>query len=103
MTTLAVRARAWLTTHHIAQLALLVPPLIVVRVGAEYLRLKAVADPNLPALVEPLFVSIAATGAVSIVALVLYFAGRERALLVLTAAAIAGLIVYKLLAMPGLA
>lgn len=102
MTTLAQRARSWATVHHFAQLALLVQPLIVLRTGGEYLRLKWADTGSLPELVEPLFIALAAVGAVSIVSLLLYFTGRERGVLVLTLAGIVGLIVYKLVAMPGL-
>jgi hypothetical protein len=100
MTTLAARARAWLTVHHFAQLALLIPPLIVLRTGGEYLRLSSAGAPDLPDLVAPLFIALAAAGAVSIVSLLLYFAGRERGVLALTVAGIAALIAYKLVAMP---
>jgi hypothetical protein len=102
MTTLAARARTWLTLRHFAQLALLIQPLIVLRTAAEYLRLKSAGDASLPDLVQPLFVSLAAVGLVSIVSLLLYFTGRERSVLVLTLAGIVGLIAYKLIAMPSL-
>jgi hypothetical protein len=102
MATRAERARAWLTVHHFAQLALLIQPLIVLRTGGEYLRLKWAGEASLPALIEPLFIALAAVGAVSIVSLMLYFTGRERAVLVITAAGIAALIAYKLIAMPAL-
>ena len=100
--TVLQRVRGWLTVHHLAQLALLVQPLIVVRTGGEYLRLKWAASAALPALIEPLFISLAAVGAVSIVSLLLYFNGRERAVLAVTVVGIAVLIAYKLVAMPGL-
>lgn len=97
----AARIRHWLTLHHFAQLALLVPPLIVARTAGEYMRLKWTGALD-PALIEPLFVSMAAVGAFMIVTLLLYFARRERTLLALTLVGIAALIAYKMLAMPGL-
>lgn len=102
MTTMLSRARGWLTVHHLAQLALVVQPLIVVRTGAEYLRLRWAGSQSLPELVEPLFISLAAIGAVAIVSLLLYFYGRERSVLALTLAGIVALVVYKLVAMPAL-
>lgn len=100
MTTLAQRARTWLTVHHFAQLALLIQPLIVLRTGGEYLRLKWAGATDLPQLIEPLFIALAAVGAVSIVSLLLYFSGRERGVLALTVVGIVALIVYKLITMP---
>jgi hypothetical protein len=102
MTTLLDRARLWATGHHFAQLALLVQPLIVFRTAGEYLRLKWAGSATLPALLDPLFVSLAAVGVGAIASLILYFNGRERAVIVLTLTGIAALITYKLLAMPGL-
>ncbi len=95
------RMRGWFTIHHVAQLALLVPPLIVARTAGEYVRLKWTGSVD-PALIEPLFISLAAVGAFTLVALLLYFGRRERALLVLTVLGIAALATYKMLAMPGL-
>lgn len=103
MTTLAERARSWLTVHHFAQLALLIEPLIVLRTGGEYLRLEWSGAGSLPELIEPLFIALAAIGAISILSLLLYFSGRERGVLVVTLAGIAGLIAYKPIAMPALA
>jgi len=102
MTAIIARARDWATAHHFAQLALLVQPLIVVRTAGEYLRLKWQGSETLPALIDPLFISLAALGLAAIASLVLYFNRRERAVIVLTLAGIAGLIAYKLLAMPTL-
>ena len=102
MSTLTQRVRAWATAHHFAQLALLVQPLIVVRTGGEYMRLKWADSDALPALIEPLFTALAAIGVVSIVSLLLYFNRRDRSVLVLTLAGIVALVVYKLVAMPGL-
>jgi hypothetical protein len=96
------RARAWFTLHHWAQLALLVQPLIVVRTGGEYLRLKWAGTADVAALIEPLFVSLAAVGLVAIASLLLYFNRREGSVVALTLVGIAGLIAYKLIAMPGL-
>src|SRR4051812_46468578 len=90
--TVLQRVRDWFTVRHLAQLALLVQPLIVVRTGGEYLRLKWAGGAALPALIEPLFISVAAVGAVSIVSLLLYFNGRERAVLAVTVIGIAALI-----------
>jgi hypothetical protein len=98
---LVSRMRGWLTVRHFAQLALLVQPLIVVRTGGEYLRLKWAGAVD-PALIEPLFISVAAVGVVAIVSLLLYFNRRERGILVLTVVGIAALIAYKMLAMPSL-
>ncbi|MEO8756379.1 MAG: hypothetical protein ABI398_01320 [Devosia sp.] len=107
MTTLAQggfmqRARRWLTVHHLAQLALIVQPLIVFRTGGEYLRLKWAGSDAIPALIDPLFISVSAIGAAAIVSLLLYFNGRERSVLALTVTGIAALIAYKLTAMPSL-
>ena len=97
------RVRGWFTVHHFAQLALLVQPLIIFRTGGEYLRLKWAGTDTLPALLDPLFISIAVVAVVAMASLILYFNRRERTVLVLTLAGIAALIVYKLVAMPGLA
>jgi hypothetical protein len=102
MTSIVHRTRAWFTVHHLAQLALLVQPLIVFRTGGEYLRLKWIGTDTLPDLIDPLFISVAAVAVAAIVSLMLYFNGRERSVLVLTVAGIAALIAYKLIAMPGL-
>lgn len=99
----ARRLRGWLTIHHLAQLALIVQPLIVFRTGGEYLRLKWAGSAALPELIEPLFISLAAIAVAAIVSLLLYFNGRERSVLALTIVGIAALIAYKLTAMPGLA
>ena len=99
---ITARIRRWFTVHHLAQLALIVQPLIVFRVGGEYLRLKWAGSDAVPALIDPLFISVSAVGAAAIVSLLLYFNGRERAVLVLTVVGIAALIAYKLTAMPGL-
>ena len=96
------RFRGWLTAHHLAQIALLVQPLIVVRTGGEYLRLKWAGSDAVPALIEPLFIALAAVGTVTIASLLLYFNGRDRSVLALTLVGIVALIVYKLTAMPGL-
>lgn len=96
------RARAWFTLHRWAQLALLVQPLIVVRTGGEYLRLKWAASGDVGAPVEPLFVSLAAVGLLAMVSLLLYFNRREGSVVALTVAGTAALIVYKLVAMPSL-
>ncbi|MEP7241612.1 MAG: hypothetical protein ABI697_12060 [Devosia sp.] len=96
------RVRAWFTTHHIAQLALVVHPLIVVRTGGEYLRLRWAGSADLPALIEPLFISLAAVGALAILNLILYFNRREGWVIALTAVGIAALVAYKLAAMPSL-
>lgn len=97
----AAPIRRWFTLHHLAQLALLVPPLIVARTAGEYMRLKWAGTLD-PGLIEPLFMSLAAIGVFTLVALLLYFARRERTLLVLTLVGIAALIAYKMLAMPSL-
>lgn len=102
MSTLAARIRGWFTVHHLAQAALIIQPLIVFRTGGEYFRLKWNGDPALPALIDPLLLSISAIAAAMIVSLLLYFNRREGAVVVLTLAGIAALIVYKLVAMPGL-
>lgn len=96
------RVRHWSTVHHFAQLALLVQPLIVFRTAGEYLRLKWAGTATLPALIDPLFISLAAIGVAAIASLILYFNHRERAVVVLTVVGIAALIAYKLLAMPSL-
>ena len=95
------RLRGWFTIHHFAQLALLVQPLIVARTAGEYIRLSAAGTVD-PALIEPLFISLAAVGVVTIVSLLLYFARRERTVLLLTLIGIIALVAYKMLAMPGL-
>ena len=95
------RFRGWFTIHHLAQLALLVQPLIVARTAGEYVREQAAGTVD-PALIGPLFISLTAVGIVTIVALLLYFGRRERSVLVLTGLGIAALIAYKMLAMPGL-
>ncbi len=95
------RLRGWFTVHHFAQLALLVQPLIVARTAGEYVRQQAAGSVD-PALVEPLFIALTAVGLITIATLLLYFARREKAVLALTLVGIAALIVYKLLAMPGL-
>ena len=101
-TTLLRRIRSWFSLHHWAQIALVVQPLIVVRTGAEYLRLRMSDSGALPSLVEPLFVALAGVGILAIVTLVLYFFKRERAVVVLTLFGVVALIAYKLMAMPGL-
>lgn len=100
--TIRQRGRSWLTLHHFAQLALLVQPLIVFRTAGEYLRLKWAQSETIPALLDPLFISLAAIGAASILSLILYFNGRERSVLALTIGGIIALVIYKLVAMPGL-
>jgi hypothetical protein len=102
MTSLAQRVGPWLTIHRLAQFALLIPPLIVLRTGGEYVRLKAAGAAGLPDLVEPLFIALASVGAVSILSLLLYFTRHERSLLVLVVLGICALIAYKLIAMPAL-
>ena len=99
---LGARVRAWFTVHHLAQLALVIQQVIVLRVSAEYLRLEAAGSVELPDLVDPLFISLGGVALAAIVSLVLYFNRREAAVLVLTLAGIVALIVYKLTAMPGL-
>lgn len=102
MSSIAARTRAWVTARHVAQVALVVQPLIVFRTAGEYLRLVSSGNDGLQALLVPLFVSIAAVAVVTIVSLLFYFNNRDRAVIALTAAAIVGLIAYKLMAMPGL-
>jgi hypothetical protein len=99
---IVARLRAWLTIHHLSQLALLIQQVIIVRVSGEYLRLKGAGSPALSDLVDPLFISLGCVGAAAIASLLLYFNRRERTVLILTFVGIAGLIAYKLIAMPGL-
>ncbi len=101
MTTLVARARHWLTARHLAQLGILAQMLAGFRTVGEYFRLQwegtlttAVANALL----------LGAMGAIAgaFLTVILYFFGRFRLAIALTLLTIAGLIAYRLIALPGL-
>ena len=101
MTRIVEGARRWLTAHHIAQLGVLVQMLAGLRTVGEYFRLQWVGAAA-PDVIEPLlFAAMLAIGG-AFVSVVLYFFGHERAVIGLAVLVIAGLIVYKLIALPAL-
>lgn len=101
MTTVVVRARRWLTARHLAQLGILAQMLAGFRTVGEYFRLQWGGVTG-SAIVGPLLFGAMLAIAGAFVSVILYFFGRDRLAIAMTVATIAGLIAYKLIALPTL-
>src|SRR5262249_19233084 len=101
MTTIASRARAWLTARHLAQLGILAQLLAGFRTVGEYFRLQWEGGAT-QAIVGPLLLGAMLAIAGGFISIVLYFFGRDRLAIAMTVVTIAGLIAYKLIALPTL-
>jgi len=101
MSTLVIRARRWLTARHLAQLGILAQMLAGFRTVGEYFRLQWEGG-AIPAIVGPLLLGAMLAIAGALVSVVLHFFGRDRPAISTTIVTIAGLIAYKLIALPTL-
>ncbi|HEX4298455.1 MAG TPA: hypothetical protein VHZ56_10580 [Devosia sp.] len=101
MTNFVRRVRAWVTPHHLAQLGILALLLAGLRTIGEYFRLQWNGG-VLPAVVGPLLLGAMLAVAGAFLGLILYFFGRDRLALGLSVIGIGALVVYRLLALPGL-
>ncbi len=101
MTTLVERARHWFSAHHIAQLGILAQLLAGFRTVGEYFRLSWEGGTP-PSIVGPLLFGAMLAIAGGFVSVILYFFGRDRLAIAMTVVTIAGLIAYKLIALPAL-
>jgi len=102
MTALAQRARNWLSAHHLAQLGILAQLLAGFRTVGEYFRLQWDGGAT-TAVVGPLLLGAMLAIAGGLLSVILYFFGRDRLAIALTVLTIAGLVAYKLIALPTLA
>lgn len=94
------RFRAWFTVHHLAQVALVVQQLIVLRTAVEFFRLGGAGNADAVAYSGPLFAATGGVAAMAIVSLFLYFNRQDLALIVLTLFGIVVLVIWKLISLP---
>jgi hypothetical protein len=101
MTTMAQRARLWITARHLAQLGILAQMLAGFRTVGEYFRLEW-AGAATTAVVGPLLLGAMIAIGGACLSVILYFFGRNRLVIALTVAVIAALVAYRFAAMSGL-
>lgn len=94
------RFRAWFTVHHLAQVALVVQQLIVLRTAFEFFRLGGANNTDAVAYSGAFLAAIGGVAAMAIVSLVLYFNRQGLALIVLTLFGIVVLVIWKFISLP---